>query len=126
MKKIYAILVALVLVLSLASCAPKTPADAKEKLEDKGYTVVVDGTLVPAGLKLAGIEGIESFVSATKEVEDGEYETVQAYKFAEKAQAKEALEELKSWAENNGKESNLKQTGCWVYGGTDKGMKDFN
>lgn len=126
MKKIYAILVALVMVISLASCAPKTPVDAKDKLEDMGYTVTVDGTLVPGGLKLFGVDGVESYVSATKKLENGEFEIVQAYKFAEKAQAKDALEKIKSWAENNGKETNLKQTGCWVYGGTEQGMKDFN
>ena len=37
-----------------------------------------------------------------------------------------AIEKLSEWAEKKNEESNFKQSGCWLYAGSDKGMKDFN
>lgn len=127
MKKVLrlsSLLLVLVALLGLASCAPKDPVDAKEKLEKKEYTVVVDGNLAPAAMKLFGIDGVESVVTATKKVDD-EVESVTAVLFAEKAQAKDAVAKLQEYAKKNGTESEVKQAGKWLYYGTEQGMKDF-
>ena len=127
MKKVLrlsSLLLVLVALLGLTACAPKDPVKAKEKLEKKEYTVVVDGNLAPAGMKLFGIDGVESVVTATKKVDD-EVESVTAVLFAEKAQAKDAMEKLQEYAKKNGTESEVKQAGKWLYYGTEQGMKDF-
>lgn len=127
MKKVLrlsSLLLVLVALLGLTACAPKDPVKAKEKLEKKEYTVHVDGTGIPAAMKIFGIDGVESVVTATKKV-DGEVEAVTAVLFAEKAQAKDAMEKLQEYAKKNGTESEVKQAGKWLYYGTEQGMKDF-
>ena len=125
MKKLFAIIAAVVLLFSLASCAPKDASKAEEKLEKKGYSVVVDENLIPAALKLAGID-VDAVVTAVKDIEDADDEFVTAYLFSSKDDAKAAIEKLSEWAEKKNEESNFKQSGCWLYAGSDKGMKDFN
>lgn len=128
MKKIIrlsSLLLVLVGLLGLTACAPKDPVKAKEKLEKAEYTVEVDGTVMPGVLKLAGIDGIESVVIGSKKVDD-KLETVTAILFAEKAQAKDAIEALEAYANKQGEESEVKQAGKWLYYGTEQGMKDFN
>lgn len=127
MKKVLrlsSLLLVLVALLGLTACAPKDPVKAKEKLEKKEYTVYVDGTGIPAAMKLFGIDGVESVVTATKKVDD-EVESVTAVLFAEKAQAKDAVAKLQEYAKKNGTESEVKQAGKWLYYGTEQGMKDF-
>lgn len=119
-KKFSLVAMLLVAILSLAACAPKDPVKAKEKLEEAGYAVIVDGTVQPGILKLAGVDGVSSVITAT----NGE-ELLQAYYFAEKGQAKDALEALTKWAEKNGKESNFSRSGKWLYAGTEQAIKDF-
>lgn len=128
MKKIIrlsSLLLVLVGLLGLTACAPKDPVKAKEKLEKAEYTVEVDGTVMPGVLKLAGIDGIESVVIGSKKVDD-KLETVTAILFAEKAQAKDAIEALEAYANKHGEETEVKQAGKWLYYGTEQGMKDFN
>lgn len=126
MKKLFAIVAALVLVLSLASCAPKDVEAAEEKLEKKGYTVTVDEKLVPGLLNVIGID-VDAVVTAVKDNgEDADADAVTAYLFEDKDAAKAAIEKLTEWAEKKDEESNFKQVGCWLYAGTEKGMKDFN
>ena len=120
-KKLSLVAMLFVAVLSLAACAPKDPAGAKEKLEEAGYSVVVDGTVTPGLLKVFGVKGVKSVITAS----NGE-EVVQAYYFEDKASAKDAMSKLAEWAENNGKESNFKRSGKWLYAGSEQGMKDFN
>lgn len=119
-KKFSLVVMLFVAVLSLVACAPKDPTSAKEKLEDAGYSVSVDGTVQPNLMKLAGIEGVKSVVIAT----DGE-ESVYAVYFESKGAAKDAMSTLTEWAENNGKTSNFKRSGQWLYSGTEQGLKDF-
>lgn len=128
MKKVLrlsSLLLVLVALLGLTACAPKDPVKAKEKLEKAEYSVKVDGTATPLALKAFGVEGVESVVTATKKVDD-KIEAVTAILFAEKAQAKAAVEKLAEYAKKNGEESEVKQAGKWLYYGTEQGMKDFN
>lgn len=128
MKKVLrmsSLLLVLVALLGLTACAPKDPAKAKEKLEGKEYTVVVDANVIPAAMKLFGIKGVESVVTATKKAEDN-VETVTAVLFAEKAQAKDAIDKLVEYAKKNGEQTEVKQVGKWLYYGTEQAMKDFN
>lgn len=128
MKKVLrlsSLLLVLVALLGLTSCAPKDAVAAKEKLEKKEYNVAVDGKIIPAALKLFGIDGVETVVTATKKVGE-EVETVTAVLFAEKAQAKDAIEKLVEYAKKNGEETEVKQAGKWLYYGTEQAMKDFN
>lgn len=133
MKKLITLLLAALFAFTLASCAPKDPASAKTNMEKKGYTVVVDGTVVPAGLKLAGAEGVQSFVTATKSVEvkkdDGSTEktdiVVFAFWFDSSDNAKKSQKAIQDYATKNGSKSELKKAGNWLYYGDAQAMKDF-
>lgn len=123
--KLSSLLLVLVALLGLTACAPKDPAKAKDKLEKKEYAVVVDAKLTPAAMKLFGIDGVESVVTATKKVDDN-IEVVTAVLFAESSQAKEYKDKVAEYAKKNGEESDVKQAGKWLYYGTEQAMKDFN
>lgn len=117
--------IVLMALLTLTACAPKDAPTAKTKLEDKGYTVVADGTIIPAALKLLKVEGVETVLTATKKTEDGNIESVTVILFKESAQAKDSFDAVKSYAEKNAEKTSVKRSGKWLYYGTEQGMKDF-
>ena len=92
--KLSSLVIVLGALLSLTACAPKDAPSAKEKLEAKEYTVAADGTLIPAALKLLGVDGIETVLTATKKTDNG-VESVTAILFDESSKAKEYMEEVK-------------------------------
>ena len=122
--KLSSLVIVLGALLSLTACAPKDAPSAKEKLEAKEYTVAADGTLIPAALKLLGVDGIETVLTATKKTDNG-VEYVTAILFDESSKAKEYMEEVKSYAEKNAERTDVKRAGKWLYYGTEQGMKDF-
>ena len=129
MKKLIALLVVVFALFVLVGCTPKDQVAAKEKMEGKDYKVVVDGTIQPAALKLLGVEGVESVLTATKTVEnkDGEKETIalEAIFFDTADHAKAALKTIQEEAKKNGEKSEVKQAGKWLYYGSDQAVKDF-
>ena len=123
-KKIASLLVLLVAFVALVGCAPEDPAAATEKLEKAEYSVVEDKIIIPGALKLVGVKGIESVLVATKAAEESTEVVTMVY-FAEKEDAKNAFDEIKSYAEEKDKETSVKQSGNWVYYGTEQAVKDF-
>lgn len=125
MKKIFKVLSLFVMVfavMTLASCAPKDAAAGREKLEKKEYVVVTDGTVIPAALKLAKVEGVQTVLTATSK--DGK-ESLVAVLFEKSSQAKDSFDKLSDYAKKNGNYTDVKRTGKWLYYGTDNAMKDF-
>ena len=127
--RIFAVVMLFVAVLAVASCAPKDGAAAKEKMDGKGYTTVVDTSVQPAAYKLLFGVNVNAVVTATKQVEnkDGEKETIAVYAvlFADKADAKASISKMKEEAKKNGENTEVKQAGKWLYYGDAKAMKDF-
>ena len=115
-----------VLFLSLVACAPKNAEKAEEKLEKAGYEVeVADSKIELAILEAFGIKNVEAAVAAYSE--NGE-EFVMAFLFEEKADAKEAMESIGKYFEDelgDDYSGSVKRSGKWIYTGTEQGMKDF-
>lgn len=129
MAKLFKFSSLLILVLSLfvlVGCAPKDPASAKASMEEKGYVVLVDETVTPGLLKLAGVSGAEAtFTAAKGETEEGEASALFAVYFDTKDNAKTSIEKLKEWAEKKGEPSNFTQKGQWLVAGDDAALKAF-
>ncbi len=127
--KIFTLVVALFAILAVASCAPKDGAAAKEKLTKKGYDVVLDSSIEPAIIKVATKKNVDVCVTATKteknkDGEDVTY-TLHAVLFTSKADAKASIEAVEDRAKENGEKTEVKQSGKWLYYGSEKAMKDF-
>ena len=127
--KIFTLVVALFAILAVASCAPKDGAAAKEKLTKKGYDVVLDSSIEPAIIKVATKKNVDVCVTATKteknkDGEDVRY-TLHAVLFTSKADAKASIKAVEDRAKENGEKTEVKQSGKWLYYGSEKAMKDF-
>ena len=112
---------ALVCVMLFAACTPASnPEKAKEKLEKKGYTVVVDNRVQPAALKMtAGINGVDTVLTATYSDDDTtEYLTV--LYFSSASDAKAAWDAAKKEAESEKKDSKDKDDSNWTVGKSGK------
>ena len=133
MKKVITLILVALFAFTLASCAPKDPVAAKEKLEKAGYSVVVDSIASPAALKALGVEGVKSVLTASKTVETkndkGETErtsvSVSAVWFESSSAASNAQKTLQEQATAQGEKSEVKKAGSWLYYGDAQGMKDF-
>ena len=113
--KIFSVLLALVAVVSLASCAPKDGAAAKEKMDKAGYVATwsankevgengeVGSLVVVKGISTAGVDGL----------------TATLYKTG--SQAKKAFNDSK---DAEGK-TNLTLVGKWVCWGSEEAIKAF-
>ena len=99
--KLFSLLLATGLFLTLTACTPKDMSAAKEKLEKKEYQVLVIG---------------DYFIATNGE------ESVTGYLFESKDEAKESVAKIEKLAG----ESEVKQAGKWLYFGTEQGMKDFD
>ncbi len=134
MRKTFRIgLVALVLVLltTLVACAPKDAEAAKKKLEKKDYTVYVGNTeevnFLKLGLAALGVE-VDSIVMGVKGEEDKDGDAVVGLFFDSKNVAKEQMEKVEKFVNNMGDKDEkpvIKQSGRWIYFGTEQGVKDF-
>lgn len=128
MKKVLrlsSILLVVAFLFTLVSCAPKDAAAGREKMEGKGYTVVTDGTIIPAALKLLGVNGVETVLTCSKSKDDKNAESLVAILFAEKSQAKDSSSKVQDYAKKNGYESGVVVAGKWVIYGSDQAVKDF-
>ena len=103
------------------ACVPANPEKAEEKLEKKGYTVVL--TEVTEALANYAPEGCEYVVYGSK---DGEI--VAAYYFDKASNAKDYYKELKEEMDDEeDSETILKKSGKVVVAATSKqAWKDFN
>lgn len=109
------------LSLTLVACCPKDADSAKSKMEKEGYSVVVDTKIQPAALKLAGIDGVSSVVTCSKEGE-----MLFAYYFASSNAAKDAMAKLtEDKKDDKNNESGLIRSGACIYFGSDKAVDDF-
>ena len=123
-------LVAVVLCVTLASCGgpAKEPADAVAALKENGYTAAEDKIIIPAALKLLGVEGVKSVVSGSATIED-KFETITIVYFNDKDAAKTAMEKIEKYADENkddkAEDSDwvVKQSGAMIYYGTKAAVK---
>ncbi len=128
MKKVIrlsSILLVVAFLFTLVSCAPKDAAAGREKMEGKGYTVATDGTVIPAALRLLGVDGVQTVLTCSKSSDDNGSETLVAILFKEKSQAKDSSSKVQDYAKKNGYESSVKVAGKWVIYGSDQAVKDF-
>ena len=127
--KLASLVMVLVALLTFTACAPKEEK-VVEKMNDKGYFAL---TTITKNKVLKGLSDLEdvtvksSFVFATGEnpmiAEEMEGDYVAVLYFAEKKEAKNALEAVKGLFEKDGVK--VKQSGKCIYFGTEQGMKDF-
>lgn len=125
------VLVAAMLCVSLVSCGgpAKNPDDAVAALKDNGYTAAKDTIIVPAALKVAGVDGVDAVISGTKTADD-KLETVTVVYFTDKDAAATAFEKVEKYADENkddkAEESDwvVKQSGAMIYYGTAQAIKD--
>ena len=119
-------MVAVMLCLSLASCGGPNadPDKALEALEDNGVKwAVKDDTIIPAGLAVLGIEGVDCVVTGTGKIDD-EYAYITIIYFEEAEDAKNEWEDVQEYAEeekdDDAKDSEwvCKKSGKMIYFGT--------
>lgn len=124
--RLSSLLLVLVALLTLTSCAPKSDKVA-EKMNKKGYIqlTTIKASEYTKDLDATKVAG--AFVFATGEngmiAEEMKGDYVVAIYFTEKANAKEALSALKEAYEKDG--IKVKKSGKCIYFGTKQGMKDF-
>lgn len=134
MKKFAKIMaVALVVVMTMAllvACGPASDPDkALAALKKHEYTAAKDALVVPIALKALGVKGVETVISGSKSVKDGDktkVETVTVIYFTDAKAAKDAWSKVQEFAngENKDKDSDwtVKQSGAMIYYGTKAGI----
>ncbi len=119
-------LVAVMLCLTLTSCGGPNadPDKALEGLKEGGIKIAAkDTTIIPAALKLAGIDGVDCVVSGTGKIDD-EYAHLTIIYFEEAKDAKESWEKAQEYADkekdDEAKDSEwvVKKSGKMIYYGT--------
>ena len=121
-------LVLVTLVAALASCgAPaKDPDDAVAALKENEYIATKDLIVTPNLMKAFGIDGITAVVTGTAII-DKKAEHVTIVYFASKADAKDAMEKVKEYADDDKKDEDtdwvIKQSGAMIYYGTSAAIK---
>lgn len=132
MKK-FAKIMALVLVVAmgvamLVACAPASDPDkALSALKKNGYTAAKDTTVIPAGLALFGVKGVDCVVSGTNGTEGKEGHVYIVY-FLSKDAADTAWESVQKYAKEKDSESKdsdweIKKSGKMIYWGNSNGIK---
>ena len=132
MKKVtlFIAIIALVAVcaVALCACAPAgTPDKAKAALDKHGYSASVDKSIIPAALKLLGVDGVDAVVIGTYS-DDDTSEGVTIVYFYKAEQAKDGYNAVKSYAESkdgNSKDSDWEfaQSGKMIWYGTKAAIK---
>ncbi len=125
-------LVAVMMCALLVSCgAPNANPDKAEKaLKDNGYVVVrIDneglGALGLAVFTAAGIDGIETAITATND----EGESVTIFYFGESADANDVWEAVQEYSDGEKDDESdwvIKKSGKMIYFGTKAGAKAAN
>ena len=130
MKKFAKVMaVALVAVMALAvlvACGPASdPQKAIDALKKNEYSAAKDSLVVPTALKALGVSGVETVVSGSKSVKDGDknkVETVTIVYFTDAKAAKEAWTKVEEYANKDNKDKDsdwtVKQSGAMIYWGT--------
>lgn len=102
----------------LCACVPSNLEKAKARMEDAGYTVV------SIGKDDAEAEGLVGGILATKGALLSGVDTITAMLFDSKDSAEKFYEKYV----NNQKQDDdtlIKQSGKWVFSGTEQALKDF-
>ena len=123
-------LVTVMLCLTLASCGGPNadPDKALEALKDNGISwAAKDNIIVPAALKLAGVDGVDCVVSGTGKIDD-KFAHITVIYFDEAADATEAMDAVEEYAsgdKKNAEESDwvFKKSGKMIYYGTKDAVK---
>jgi len=119
------VMVVVVMALALVSCGGPNadPDKALEALkEEKNMVAGEDKLLIPIALRAAGVDGVDTVISASGKIDD-EYAHVTVVYFEEAEDAKEAWETVEKYAEDNkskeaGDDWVCKQSGKMIYWGT--------
>lgn len=131
-SKIFALtLVCVLAVAMLCACAPNSnPDKAIEALKKNEYTAAKDTTVVPAALTLLGVKGVDSVVSGTKVVGEGENaktEHVTIIYFTSNDTANAAWDKVQEYAnkdsDKNESDWSITKSGKMVYYGTSAAIK---
>ena len=125
MKKFLLGLLAAIMCIGMAACAPANLEKAEKKMEDAGYKVEV--TDDADAVKLLTAEGAVGMIVAMK----GEFslttgidgDMVTAVLFESASAAKDYYEKVSE--EEKEEDQVIKQDGKWVYVGTEDAVEDF-
>ena len=124
----FALLTAM-LCITLASCsAPNSdPDDALAALKDNGITWAgKDAVAIPLALKVLGVDGIDTVVTGTGEI-DEEFAHVTIIYFEEKDDANDAWEKVQEYADDERDDEAsdwvCKKSGKMIYYGTKAAIK---
>jgi len=121
MKKIIAIVLLLAFACLFIGCAPKTDeAVSSEKMEEKGYIVTIDDSFVPS-LIYVQTDVKPIYLMTAKKGSDMVYTIA----FNNKTDAETAKEYVTTWAKKQMSGAEVKQSGAWLYFGTEQAVKDF-
>ena len=122
MKKFLVGILAALTCFAFVACAPNTVEDAKTKMEEAGYTVIVSGE---AAAELIAGETAVDMLTATKSsggLTNLKIDNVSAIFFESSSAAKEYYESVK---DDKDEDEVAKQDGKWVYVGTETAIADF-
>ena len=130
-KVMAVVLVGVMALALLVACGPASDPDkAIASLEKNGYTAGKDSVIIPIALAGLKVKGVETVISGSKTVKDGDkskLETVTVVYFTDSKAAKDAWEKVKGYAEDQkDKDSSdwtVKQSGAMIYWGTSAAIK---
>lgn len=120
--RICGLFLAILMLFTLTSCAPKTAEKGKEKMEKKGYTVVTTSTDISFGSLYES--KTEDVLVCSKEV-DGEPCTVTVLFYKNAADAKEAYKKSKE-SDGDSKDYKVTRSGKVIVSGNKKAVNDYN
>lgn len=114
--RLFSVLSLFLLVFALVSCKPDNADEARERLEEKGYTVtILTGT--EADLAFAYLDDVAETVTAIKGSTDNMFVAIL---FDSEDAAEKAKSELEVHSEYE-----VHQSGKWVYSGSDEAVEAF-
>ena len=103
----------------LCACVPSNLEKAEARMEEAGYTVITIGEDAEEA------EGLIGGIIATKGDLVNGFETISAMLFDSKDSAKKFYEKWISSEEKKDDDTIVKQSGKWVYAGTETAVSDF-
>lgn len=120
MFKLFSLLALFAFVFTLVSCKPDNGEEAKERLEEAGYKVVVV-TGSAADAMFMGVDGVNEIVVAGK----SSGESFVAILFDSKDAAKAELSDVKTAVNTEFPDFEIHHSGKWVYYGSPSGIDAF-